>query len=103
MAAEREIIRFSAVSRCFRTAARGTVWAVRDFHLGCADGELTCLLGPSGCGKTTVLRLVAGLDQPASGQVTIDGRPVTRPRKDVGFINEKYSTSARRAASCLCW
>lgn len=88
MATEREIIRFSSVSRCFRTAARGDVWAVRDFRLGCADGELTCLLGPSGCGKTTVLRLVAGLDQAASGQVTIDGRPVTGPRKDGGFISQ---------------
>ncbi len=46
-------------------------------------GEIVCLLGPSGCGKTTTLRLVAGLEQPASGQIVIAGDAVTGPGRVV--------------------
>ena len=59
------------------------VLAVDDFSLSVADGELVVLVGPSGCGKTTLLRLVAGLEEPASGGISIGGRPVdgVPPRK----------------------
>lgn len=88
MAAAPAIIQFHSVSRCFRSEARGELWAVRELDLDCAEGELTCLLGPSGCGKTTVLRLAAGLDQPTAGRVSIHGRPVTGPHAEVGFISQ---------------
>ena len=45
-------------------------------------GELVTLLGPSGCGKTTLLRLTAGLIAADEGRITIEGAPVTGPRKD---------------------
>lgn len=48
---------------------------LRDFSLSIADGERVCLKGVSGCGKTTVLRLIAGLEQPDSGTVQIIGEP----------------------------
>jgi ABC-type Fe3+/spermidine/putrescine transport system ATPase subunit len=57
-------------------------------------GEAVALLGPSGCGKTTLLRVVAGLEQPDDGLVEIDGRPATRGRsrlvpphaRGIGFV-----------------
>jgi len=58
------------------------------------DGEFTVLLGPSGCGKTTALRIVAGLEQPTSGQVFIAGQDVTRraPReRDVAMVFQSYA------------
>jgi spermidine/putrescine transport system ATP-binding protein len=50
--------------------------AVNDVSLNIRDGEFFAMLGPSGCGKTTTLRLIAGFEQPTSGQILIDGRPM---------------------------
>ncbi len=47
---------------------------LQDFNLTLQDGQHLCLFGPSGCGKTTLLRLVAGLEQPQSGTVTAQGK-----------------------------
>jgi iron(III) transport system ATP-binding protein len=51
--------------------------AVRDISFEVASGTLTTILGPSGCGKTTMLRMIAGLESPTSGQIFIAGRDVT--------------------------
>jgi ABC-type Fe3+/spermidine/putrescine transport system ATPase subunit len=52
--------------------------AVRDISLTLDQGRILCLLGPSGCGKTTLLRLIAGLEEPDRGTVLFEGRDVTR-------------------------
>ena len=44
-----------------------------------AEGEFLVIVGPSGCGKTTVLNILAGLDRPSAGSVTLDGREITGP------------------------
>jgi len=49
---------------------------VSDVSLRVAEGQVTCLLGPSGCGKSTTLRMIAGIEQPDSGEVEVDGRAV---------------------------
>ncbi|MFN3803461.1 MAG: ABC transporter ATP-binding protein [Pyrobaculum sp.] len=54
------------------------VVALDDIDLTIGDGEILAGLGPSGCGKTTLLRLVAGLEEPTSGRIYFDGRDVTR-------------------------
>ncbi len=53
-------------------------WELRDVSFTVEEGEILCLLGPSGCGKTTLLRLLAGLEMPDSGQVLMGGQDVTR-------------------------
>ena len=60
------------------TKTYGGVAAVDGIDLRIRDGEFLVLVGPSGCGKTTTLRLIAGLDEPTSGEVRIGGRNVTR-------------------------
>ena len=55
----------------------GNTEAVRDLSLDIAPGEILCLVGHSGCGKTTLLRLAAGVEDPASGRILINGQDVT--------------------------
>src|SRR5258708_1779644 len=72
----------------------GEFAAVDDVNLDILSGALLALLGPSGCGKTTLLRIIAGLETPESGQVLFDGRDATlwpiRDRK-VGFVFQSYA------------
>jgi len=60
----------------------GSRWLVRDISLNVGTGEVIALVGPNGAGKSTLLRLLAGDVAPTSGQVLLDGRPVSsyRPR-----------------------
>jgi NitT/TauT family transport system ATP-binding protein len=61
-----------------------------------AGGEFLCLVGPSGCGKTTLLRLIAGLEQPTAGQVRLAGQVVDRPRRTVGLVFQEPTLMAWR-------
>ncbi|MDQ3781028.1 MAG: ABC transporter ATP-binding protein [Chloroflexota bacterium] len=67
----------------------GPVVALDDVSFSFPESEVTCLLGPSGCGKTTLMRIVAGLEQPTHGEVYFGGRRVTGfpPRKrEIGMV-----------------
>ena len=55
----------------------GNVKAVDQIDLATAEGEFLVLLGPSGCGKTTLLRMIAGIEEPTSGDIIIGGQVVT--------------------------
>lgn len=55
------------------------------------DKGFICILGPSGCGKTTLLRLAAGLDQPTSGDIILDGKKIEGPGPDRGVVFQEYA------------
>jgi len=72
----------------------GPTVALEQLDLALGEGELVCLLGPSGCGKTTALRIVAGFDQPDSGDVFLAGDNITRRpanKRDMGMVFQAYS------------
>ena len=73
-----------AVDRVSKTfdGARGATHALDDVSLQVTEGEFVCLVGPSGCGKSTLLNIIAGLEEPDSGQVLSDGKPITEPGRD---------------------
>ena len=78
----------------FGSAATGEAIGVDGVTLTVADGAFTALVGPSGCGKTTILRCVAGLEEPTSGTVRIGERDVTwlPPRdRDVAMVFQNYA------------
>ena len=58
------------------------VEVLQDISFAVTRGEFICLLGPSGCGKSTLINLLAGLEQPSSGRLTINGAPIERPGTD---------------------
>ncbi|MGY8906600.1 MAG: ABC transporter ATP-binding protein [Pseudomonadales bacterium] len=55
---------------------------IKDCSFTIESGKLTVMIGPSGCGKSSLIQLIAGFDQPTSGQITIGGEPITGPGKD---------------------
>ncbi|WP_328296749.1 ABC transporter ATP-binding protein [Streptomyces sp. NBC_00435] len=82
-------VEFRGLRRAF-----GSTVALDGLDLTIEPGELVALLGPSGCGKTTALRVVAGFEQPDSGEVLLDGEDITRVpanRRDAGMVFQSYS------------
>lgn len=72
----------------------GNFSALNDINLEIPEGELVALLGPSGCGKTTLLRIIAGLECPDSGQVLLKGEDKTNKdirERGIGFVFQHYA------------
>jgi len=86
-------IRLRGLRKVFATR-RERVEAVRDVSLTVEPGELLTLLGPSGCGKTTVLRMIAGLEDPTAGEIYIGETQVNdlpANRRRVGMVFQNYA------------
>jgi NitT/TauT family transport system ATP-binding protein len=65
--------------------------ALKDINMHVETGEFVSVVGASGSGKSTLLRLVAGLDFPTSGSITVDSQPVVGPGADRGLVFQKYT------------
>ena len=92
-ASQRCKVSFSSVNKFYgnRNANGATTLALQDFNLDIAPQEIVTIVGPTGCGKSTSLNLLAGFEQPSTGQVRVDGQVVKRTGPDRGVVFQQPS------------
>jgi putative spermidine/putrescine transport system ATP-binding protein len=84
------IVRFVGIGKTYDGVAR----VVDDLHLDIRRGEFLTLLGPSGSGKTTTLMMLAGFEAPTSGEILLDGKPLSRlppHKRQIGMVFQNYA------------
>ena len=87
-------LEINGLTKAYRLAGGRRVPAVQDFTLRVEPGEFVTLLGPSGCGKTTVLRSLAGLEDPDSGEILLGGRSLRAlpaHQRRIGLVFQNYA------------
>ena len=84
------VISLRGVSRTFRSA-HGDTLALQHTDFDVQENDFVTILGPSGCGKSTMLRIVAGLDHPTSGEVLQDGKRISGPGPGRGMVFQSYT------------
>ena len=90
MEEKKVVLKLENVSKSFAKVENDEVThALSSVSTSMESGEFISLVGPSGCGKSTILRLVAGLIQPTTGTVTVDGKEVEGPAPDRGMVFQK--------------
>ena len=84
-------LKIADITMRFRTRRGTEVLAVDDLSLAVADREFVSIVGPSGCVKSTLLRIVAGLVEPSSGEVLLNGRRIDGPSAARGMVFQSYT------------
>ena len=80
------IIDVAHVEKIFTTIRNDRIHALNDISLSVGNREFVTVVGPSGCGKSTLLKIVAGLLMASAGKITVAGRAVLAPRRDIGIV-----------------
>tara|TARA_B100001559_G_scaffold84264_1_gene70068 strand:- start:23930 stop:25039 length:1110 start_codon:yes stop_codon:yes gene_type:complete len=87
-------LKLNNLCKVFKTDRKAEVTALAGINLEVPDGELMALVGPSGCGKSTLLRLIAGLDHPSNGSISLGNKEVNniKPQdRDVAMVFQNYA------------
>lgn len=83
-------LEFNNVSKSFiRSDSNSITNALDDINFEIHDGEFVSIVGPSGCGKSTILRLIAGLIFPTTGEILLDDKEIVGPSSDRGMVFQK--------------
>ncbi|OJU17720.1 MAG: ABC transporter ATP-binding protein [Clostridiales bacterium 43-6] len=85
------ILQIDSVNRTYIDDEDNTVEALQNVSLSVNRREFLSIIGSSGCGKTTLLRLIAGLDTPQSGQLILNGEAITQPAPQRGYVFQQGS------------
>src|SRR5450756_1723235 len=78
-------IQLAGVSKTYRSRD-GDVPSLRPLDFQINAGEFFVVVGPSGCGKSTLLKMISGLLAPSTGEIFVEGEPVTKPHGNVGIV-----------------
>jgi len=84
------ILKVDRLSKIFTTGQKSTL-ALNDISFQTHRREFLCVVGPSGCGKSTLVRILAGLEEHTSGDVLLQGQPVSEPGSDRGMVFQGYT------------
>lgn len=87
--ADTEYIKIEHVSKWFHHPGED-LHILNDVSFSVAKGEIVCIVGASGCGKSTLLRLILGLDLEHDGEITVDGKQITKPEKNRGIVFQEH-------------
>lgn len=86
------MVRLERVRKAYAHPDGTEIEALRDVSFEVAEGEFFAVVGPSGCGKTTILKLIAGLVRPTSGNVKFEGREVSGSARERGMVFQQYAS-----------
>ncbi len=92
------LVRIDNVTKVFQTSKGGRLSALDSISFEVFLNEFLSVVGPSGCGKTTLLRIIAGLIRPSSGTVSFDGKHISGPFGNVGFVSQNPALFPWRTA-----
>ena len=79
-------------------SANSHLEALAEASFAVMPNEFICIIGPSGCGKSTLLRILGGLVQPTGGRVLLEGKPLTKPQRRIGFVFQHATLMPWRSA-----
>jgi len=85
---KKKIVEVKDISMTYHTF-NGETEAIKDISFDVYEGEIVGIVGPSGCGKSTLLSIIAGLIKPSIGEVLVNGKKVTKPSKDIGYMFQR--------------
>ena len=83
-----ELLKIENVGLIYQTEESETT-ALENISFSVQEGVFIAIVGPSGCGKTTILSLIAGLIKPTSGRILLNGKEITRPHGEVGYMLQR--------------
>jgi len=92
-----DLLRAENISLTFSNG-NGGLHVLDSISLDVSPDEFVCIVGPSGCGKTSLLRILAGLLEPSSGQVVFSGERLARPQRRMGFVFQQANLMPWRTA-----
>jgi NitT/TauT family transport system ATP-binding protein len=92
------MLEIKGLGKTYGTGEKAT-HAIGNVSFEVAERELVCVVGPSGCGKTTLLKCIAGLLRPSTGEVLLNGKRVTGPPEEMALVFQEYSRSLMPWAS----
>ncbi len=84
-------LRVTGITKTYVGERKEKVTAISDLSFFCEEGEFLCIVGPTGCGKTTLLRLIAGLDKPNAGTISVDDRIIEGLNNNATLVFQQYS------------